>query len=66
MYWYVCKYEQTGNMVVLPDFYVHELIASVYGNEITILKSFKKANNALDYLTGLSMAEHLINKTLAE
>lgn len=63
MEWYVCKYEASGNMVILPDFYVNEL-CFYHKEEISIMKSFKSSVDALDYLVGISLAEHLINKTL--
>lgn len=66
MYWYVCKYEQTGNIVILPDFYMFELMMSSYYCEVEILKSFEEKEMAMDYLTGICMAENLINKVLEQ
>ena len=64
MEWYVCRYEQTGNMVILPDFYVQELFMASYVYDVSILKVFKKSELALDYLVELIYAEGLINKAL--
>ncbi len=64
MEWYVCKYESSGIMELLPDFYVNEMIVCGNSSKIRIIKIFRDGGEALEYLAMMVYADHLINKTL--